>query len=158
MDWRNKFDQIENKVKFQLNAKGVDTVIALEAWMQKYDVDNSGALNKVEFNNFLNSIGAFVTTQELRTVFDMFDLNKDGQIHYQEFLNTLRANMAHKRLAVVKHAFQFLDQSGSGKLCFENLCKIYDANAHPRVRTREKRAETVRHDFEVAMGARAQGG
>ena len=30
-DWKNKMDQISNKIKFQLNAKGVDNIVQLRA-------------------------------------------------------------------------------------------------------------------------------
>lgn len=29
-DWRNRMDQITNKVKFQLNAKGIDNLVQLK--------------------------------------------------------------------------------------------------------------------------------
>jgi len=32
MDWRNRFDQIKNKVKYQLNAKGVDNISQLHKY------------------------------------------------------------------------------------------------------------------------------
>jgi len=60
--------------------------------------------------------------------------------------------MNEKRMAVVKHAFQVLDQTGNKKLDFQKLCQRYNAEAHPRVRTREKRAETVMNDFVELMG------
>jgi hypothetical protein len=34
----------------------------------------------------------------------------------------------------------------------------YNAAAHPRVRTREKKLESVYNEFESCMGARTQGG
>jgi len=33
-DWRNRAEQIFNKVKFQLNAKGVDNVAQLQSTLQ----------------------------------------------------------------------------------------------------------------------------
>jgi len=63
---------IKNKVKTQLHAKGVDTLISLASWfkvsfplltVQQYDLDGSGTLDKVEFEKFTAKIGAFLTTQ-----------------------------------------------------------------------------------------------
>ena len=51
--------------------------------------------------------------------------------------------MNEKRIAVVKHAFQFLDQDGTGQLSLDKLSTMFNANAHPRVRTRDKKPETV---------------
>ena len=58
-------------------------------------------------------------------------------------------------MAVVKHAFQSMDAGGSGAVSMDQLQKSFNAGEHPRVRTREKRAETVFNDFMNAMAARA---
>ncbi len=105
MDWRNRLDQIKNKVKNQLNARGVDTMVQLQHTFVEFDKDQSGTLNRLEFEDFMAKIGVFLTRQELRTVYDHFDVNQDGQIQYEEFVNTLRADMNERRMAVVKHAF-----------------------------------------------------
>jgi hypothetical protein len=49
--------------------------------------------------------------------------------------------MNEKRLAVVKYAWQSLDEAGQGKLAWSKLQTVYQVEAHPRVRTREKRSE-----------------
>lgn len=62
-----------------------------------------------------------------------------------------------KRIAVVKHAFQSLDEQSQKRIAFEKLRKSYRADQHPRVKTREKKAETVLADFIACMGAKCQG-
>jgi len=47
--------------------------------------------------------------------------------------------MNEKRLAVVKHAWQFLDKQGAKRVQLAQLLKLYQAQAHPRVLTREKK-------------------
>jgi len=71
----------------------------------KFDKNRNGSLDKLEFEEMVAGLGAFLARQELRTVYDHFDTNKDGNIHYEEFVNTLRGDMNEKRMAVVKHAF-----------------------------------------------------
>jgi hypothetical protein len=66
--------------------------------------------------------------------------------------------MNERRLAVVKYAFQFLDTEGQKKVKLDKLAQQYNAANHPRVRTREKRAEVVKQDFIDTIGQRAQGG
>ena len=65
--------------------------------------------------------------------------------------------MNEKRLAVVKHAWQFLDESGAKQVQYSKLASLYNLQGHPRVRTREKKPETVQAEFEKCMGARQQG-
>lgn len=66
--------------------------------------------------------------------------------------------MNEKRLAVVKFAWQSLDESGSGRIPWGKLQTAYKVEQHPRVRTREKKAEQVRADFVLCMGTYQQGG
>jgi hypothetical protein len=56
--------------------------------------------------------------------------------------------MNEKRMAVVKHAWNFLDPMEVKSLPFPAILDKYNASAHPRVRTREKRLESVLNEFE----------
>ena len=60
--------------------------------MQEFDTNGNGFLEKLEFEEFLRKMGAFLSTQELRVVFESFDINRDGLISYQEMLETLRVS------------------------------------------------------------------
>lgn len=66
--------------------------------------------------------------------------------------------MNEKRLAVVKHAWSFLDKQGARRVQLGQLLQSYQSQAHPRVLTREKKQETIYNDFESYIGVRAQGG
>ena len=41
----------------------------------------------------MSKLGVFLTTQELRTVYDHFDQNKDGNINYGELVSVLRVRI-----------------------------------------------------------------
>lgn len=66
--------------------------------------------------------------------------------------------MNEKRLAVVRHAWSFLDKQSAKRVQFGQLLQLYQAQNHPRVLTREKKQETIYNDFESCLGLRAQGG
>lgn len=61
---------------------------------QEFDRDGSGALDRVEFEQFLSKSGAYISTQETRTLFDSYDLNKDGKVVFPEMLSVLRVRIA----------------------------------------------------------------
>lgn len=63
--------------------------------------------------------------------------------------------MNEPRMAIVRQAFQLLDEEGKGYITLDTLLKRYNAMAHPRVRTREKTPEEVYKDFETAIKKRA---
>lgn len=54
----------------------------------------------------------FLTTQQITTLFNSFDLNKDKKIHYREFIDTLRNDFSEKRMATVKYAYEVLSSQG----------------------------------------------
>jgi len=62
--------------------------------------------------------------------------------------------MSNDRLSIVKKAWQKLSQ-GAACVAIETLVASYNAPAHPRVTSREKRAETVMNDFVTLMGEKA---
>lgn len=65
--------------------------------------------------------------------------------------------MSNTRLAIVKRAWTAVS-GGADCVSFPDLCAKYNADAHPRVLSREKKAETVRGDFEEAIAAVATDG
>lgn len=86
MDWLNRLENIQNKIKLQLHSKKIDDLESLYRLIAQFDRDNSGRLSKEEFEKLLSKLGVFLTTQELRAVYDTYDSNKDGHISYADFI------------------------------------------------------------------------
>ena len=61
------------------------------------------------------------------------------------------------RCAIIKRAWNHLAK-GSKTIPFEGLVNCYNAPCHPRVTSREKKAETVFNDFVNIMGQHQQNG
>ncbi len=91
MDWKNRFSNIVNKFKGQLFAKKVENFAWVYQCVDQFDPKRGGVLTLHDFNLFLNKIGVFLTTQELRTIRDKFDYNNDATIYYVDFLNAVRS-------------------------------------------------------------------
>ena len=65
--------------------------------------------------------------------------------------------MSNDRLAIVKKAWQKL--SGGATTCsLRKICGMFNAPAHPRVASREKRAENVMSSFVELMSEKASNG
>ncbi len=158
MDWKFDYEELVNKVKYQLHSRGLDCITGIYGHFQSFDVDGSGQLDKIEFEAFLRKVGMFLTTQELTVVFSKFDLNGDKQIHYKEFFEVLRTTFSEKRLSVVKYVWELLDTDHAETLDFEHLCSSFQAANHPRVKLREKTADQVQSEFQVGLGYRSNDG
>ncbi len=63
MDWKNKPNQIFNKVKYQMYTKGVESFYHVDQFICQFDPDFTGVLTPHFFNLFLNKAGVFLTTQ-----------------------------------------------------------------------------------------------
>jgi len=113
--------------------------------MVRFDVNNNGHLEKIEFNEFLIHIGVFLSTQELRTVYDQFDLNRDGLISYAELIKVLRDTATESRHKAIRAAFLQLAKNQTS-IPLSNLMDQFRCECHPRVQSREKCAKACRHE------------
>lgn len=111
MDWKNKPNQIYNKVKQQMFGKGVENFHALDQFIQQFDPEYSGILNPHFFNLFTNKVGIFLTTQEIRTVTEVYAYDTKEQIHYREFLEDIKYSISENIANLLNQAFDKLVQS-----------------------------------------------
>lgn len=91
-----------------------------------------------------------MATQEIRTVQNHFDVNNDGKISYEELINVLRNNCHDERGNMIKAAWEHVSQ-GAEFVSFEQLCKCFRAQEHPRTTSREKKADQVALEFRDGM-------
>lgn len=99
----------------------------------------------------MTKCGIFFSTQELRTVYDQFDLNKDGVICYNDLISVLRNNISDSRLEAIKKAYVHVSD-GAPSVSFDALQKQFKGNCHPRVQSREKTVQQVNSEFCDMMG------
>jgi hypothetical protein len=62
MDWKNKLPEIQNRLKFQLFSRKIDGIDPLFIIFKQSDKNNSGTLDRYEFDDFLSTVGMFVST------------------------------------------------------------------------------------------------
>jgi len=76
MDWKNKPNQIFNKVKQQMYSKGVESFHWVDQFTSQFDQNNTQTLTSHFFNLYLNKVGVFLSTQEIRNIRDLYSKNK----------------------------------------------------------------------------------
>ncbi len=52
-----------------------------------FDGDNNGSIDKDEFTNLLDALGADMSAEEVTIGFEIIDTNGNGRIEYGEFFN-----------------------------------------------------------------------
>ena len=63
--------------------KGVETFHFLDQFTTQFDPDNKGVLLSHFFNLFLNKVGVFLSTQEIRNIRDLYAVNKGITVFIQ---------------------------------------------------------------------------
>ena len=83
MDWKNKPNLIFNKIKQQMFGKGVETFHFVDQFISTFDPNYTKTLSSHFFNLFLNKVGVFLTTQEIRNIRDLYGKSKGNALSIQ---------------------------------------------------------------------------
>jgi len=77
----------------------------------------------------------------------MFDMNNDGGVDYDELMRSVAGEMTPIRKALVKKAFDKLDQNKNGVIEIDDIKACYNAKCHPEVRSGKKKEDEVLAEF-----------
>lgn len=72
------------------------------------------------------------TANEMKKVFDKFDINKDGKISQQEYISTLRSLGVGNMINDVPYIFAVVDLDGDGFINFEEFMLAQEKNGWVR--------------------------
>lgn len=135
------------KFREVMRSRGARGIFGLKRIFKIMDDDNSGYLDRQEFNKALKDYRVGVTQEEGSRLYGLFDLNGDGQISYDELLRGVVGEMNSARKALVKKAFIKIDRNGNGIVEVDDLKGVYNAKHHPDVKLGKKTEEEVLADF-----------
>lgn len=107
------------------------------------DDDNSGYLDRQEFNKALNDYRVAVSSDEANKLYQLFDTNRDGTLSYDEFLRGVIGEMNQTRRNLVKKAFDKLDKNRNGIIELDDIKGVYNAKNHPDVKLGKKTEDEV---------------
>ena len=88
-----------------------------------------------------------MSPEECRKLFDLFDINGDDSISYDELMRSVIVEMSPIRKALVKKAFDKLDDNKNGILELDDIKRFYNAKQHPDVKARKKTEDEVLGEF-----------
>lgn len=80
-------------------------------------------------------------------MFDLFDINGDDSISYDELMRSVIGEMNPFRKALVKRAFDKLDDNKNGIIELDDIKRFYNAKLHPDVKAGKKTEDEVLGEF-----------
>jgi len=79
-----------------------------------------------------------ISPEECRKIFDKFDTNDDGELSYDELIAAVTKPLNPYRKDLVAKVFKKLDRDESGFVDIKDIEGMYNAKAHPDVRSLKK--------------------
>ncbi len=141
-------NQVLDKIKSTLTAKGVHGIRSLGVVFRRMDHSKDHKLDRQEFMWGLRENGHVLTPSEFERIFKFFDKNNDGKISYDEFISGLRGEtLNQRRRALVQLAFKKLDKTGDGVATVEDLKVNYDVSFHPKFKNGQMSKEAILSEF-----------
>ena len=139
--------QLVTLFRDKIKARGARGMVGIQRLFKIIDDDNSGVLSQQEFAKCCKDFKIGISEENIPILFAYFDSNRDGCLSIDEFLMAIRGELNDKRLALVKQAFQKIDNNGNGILDIEDIRDTYKADKHPDVISGKKTADQVLVEF-----------
>jgi Ca2+-binding EF-hand superfamily protein len=136
-----------SKMKSEIKSRGAHGFIGIQRKFKIMDDNSNNLLDLGEFKKAMAEMNINISSKELHSLFDYFDVDHSGSIDINEFVRGLRGPMNENRVALVHMAFDILDKDGSGVVDAEEIANLYDASKHPDVIAGRKTHSEVLREF-----------
>lgn len=152
MDWINKIHMIVEKMKTQLNSKGIDSLDKIYVIITNFDELNKGYVEVIFFENFLAKMGIFLKTQELSELHKYLKTwENNGLVRFESFIELFKCEVPENVLNNVLSIFETIHDPTTNTILVDNLKKNMKVENHPRVKLMMKSREAVRSELEFSI-------
>jgi Ca2+-binding EF-hand superfamily protein len=86
-------EELARKLSDKLASRGARGIIGLGKQFRIMDDNNSRTLDMYEFTKAMKDYMLGFSDQEIKTLFNYFDVDRSGTVDYDEFIRTLRGPM-----------------------------------------------------------------
>jgi len=85
----------------KVTQRGAKGIIGLARLFRILDDDNSKSLSRAEFEKACRDFKTEMSSEDIGSLFSVFDFNRDGNINYEEFVRVIRGEMNEYRMCLV---------------------------------------------------------
>lgn len=135
------------KLKQKLASRGARGIIGLGKQFRIMDDNNSRSLDQYEFNKAMKDYMLGFSDNEMKVLFNYFDIDRGGSVDYDEFIRALRGPMNPARKKLVAQAYNKLDKDKNGYIDVNDIKGVYNATKHPDVLQGKKTEEQILMEF-----------
>ena len=139
--------ELVNQLKEAMAKRGAKGLVGMARKFRSMDDDGNKSLDLTEFTKGMWEMDLNFSKQDIKRLFDYFDMDNSATIEYEELVTQLRDPLNARRRALVDLAFSKIDKDGSGVVEPEEVLAAYDGSQHPDVLSGRKSEEEVIRDF-----------
>ena len=140
---RNKDDELVQKLRDRLAARGARGLIGLQRIFKILDDTGDGVIGIQEFWKGLCDFRLKFSEPECRRLFDLFDRDESGEIDFDELLTAIKGEMSPFRKDLIKRVFNKIDFNENGIVESDDIKQLYNAREHPDVKSGKRKAEEI---------------
>eukprot|EP00746_Dinoflagellata_sp_MGD_P099287 gnl/MRDRNA2_/MRDRNA2_40375_c0_seq1.p1 gnl/MRDRNA2_/MRDRNA2_40375_c0~~gnl/MRDRNA2_/MRDRNA2_40375_c0_seq1.p1 ORF type:complete len:557 (-),score=131.73 gnl/MRDRNA2_/MRDRNA2_40375_c0_seq1:257-1927(-) len=130
--------QMLSIIRNELKSRGAYEIASIRAKFRKADKDDDDSLDFSEFEHLLvDQLNIRLSQQNLKELFQSFDIDHCNDIKYDHFLQQLRGEMSSYRKKFMNWIFDFIDKHKTGVIDMNDLLEAYNADGDPDVRARK---------------------
>jgi hypothetical protein len=100
-----------------------------------------------EFTKAIHDFNVDIEDIDIKGLFKSMDTDGSGEINFNEFLRVVVGEMTPFRQNLVERCYAKLDLNGDGEVAIEEFEQIYNASAHPEVRSGKKTEREIITEF-----------
>ena len=134
------------RLRNMLISRGPKSLFVIEKMLSMYDTNHTGQIDFKTFEKIITIYRLSLTSEEILTIFKIFDKDNTGKINYDEFIRTLIGQISPRRDYLIKSIFNLVS-NGKNELLLNDLKKNYNSSRDPEWVARKKTREQVIADF-----------
>ncbi|MES1903223.1 MAG: hypothetical protein MHPSP_002777 [Paramarteilia canceri] len=133
------------KLKSQLMLRGVSGVVS---YVRSFRViSENGKLNYQDFKDGMRNFGVTLTVDQLKSLFNQFDVDRSGYIDLDEFMLKTTPKMNEFRKCLIRKAFDKLDRDRDGQITLQDIKKTYNFDKNPKIKNGDLTEEMFMKQF-----------
>ena len=135
------------KFKNKLLSRGIREISSISKLFKISDKNKNFKIEFNEFNRICKEYNIGLEDDEIRYLFNKFDIDGSGDISFDEFLKCFIGGMNQFRINLIKKIFEKIDANHNGIIDIDDIKSIFNGKMHPDVKSGKIMEEQALEQF-----------